>query len=98
MQILDYNYSTRAFSALISSPLLFKTKKGESGFLCWRFYGRFLSVKIASTAKPMIITTIMAMTEGTKYMSATDVGVGVGVAVAAGACATAKEVSVYDGQ
>jgi hypothetical protein len=40
MQILDYNYSTRAFSALISSPLLFKTKKGESEFFgCVVFMG-----------------------------------------------------------
>jgi hypothetical protein len=46
----------------------------------------------------MIITTIMAMTEGTKYVSATDVGVGVGVAVAAGACIMLKAVSVYDPQ
>jgi hypothetical protein len=47
------------------------------------FYGRFLSDKIASKAKPMIITTIMAMTAGTKYRLATDVGVAVGAAVAA---------------
>ncbi len=45
-----------------------------------------------------MITTNRPAIAGTKYMSATDVGVGVGVAVAAGACATAKEVSAFDGQ
>ncbi|MGD0995863.1 MAG: hypothetical protein ABR909_10120 [Candidatus Bathyarchaeia archaeon] len=33
--------STRAFSALISSPLLFKTKKGENGFLGCEFLWSF---------------------------------------------------------
>jgi len=32
MQILDYDYSTRAFSAPISSPLLLRLKKGEMDF------------------------------------------------------------------
>jgi hypothetical protein len=64
--------------------LFFKTKKGESDVFGLRFYGRFLSAKTASIAKPTIIMTIMAMTAGTKYMLATDVGVAVGAAVVDG--------------
>jgi hypothetical protein len=52
------------------------------------FYGLFLRDKIASKAKPMIITTIMAITAGTKYVSAADAGAEDGAAVAeAGALA-----------
>ena len=61
-----------------------RLKKGGSIVFVRRFYGRFLSAKTASTAKPTIIMTIMAMTAGTKYKVATDVGVAVGAAVAAG--------------
>ena len=56
---------TRAFSALISSPLLFKTKKGESDVFVWHFYGRFLSI----SSPTMAIATIMATVEMAKYIS-----------------------------
>ena len=75
---------TRAFSAPISSPLLFKTKKGGSVVFVWHFYGRFLSINKASTIATTMIRTNSPAIAGTKYMSATDVGVGVGAAVAAG--------------
>ena len=76
---------TRAFSALISSPLLFKTKKGgKYGFCLASFYGRFLSINRASTIATTMIKTNRPAIAGTKYMLATDVGVAVGAAVAAG--------------
>ena len=82
---------TRAFSAHISSPLLsnFKTKKGGNDVFVWRFYGRFLSIKRASTIKPTMIRTARPAIAGTKYMSATDVGVGVGVTTVAAGTTTA---------
>jgi hypothetical protein len=82
---------TRAFSALLSSPLLsnFKTKKGGSDVFVWRFYGRFLSINRASTIKPTMIRTARPAIAGTKYMSATDVGVGVGETVVAADTTTA---------
>ena len=69
-------------------------------FLVWLrgFYGRFLSDKTAKRAKPMIITTIMAMTAGTKYVLTTDAGAGVGVAAAEGAFCTVMAVSACDPQ
>jgi hypothetical protein len=89
---------TRAFSALILFSIAFlELKKGKVDFCLRGFYGRFLSAK-KSTAKPMIITTIMAMTAGTKYVLTTDAGAGVGVAVAAGACITVKAFCADDGQ
>jgi len=42
MQKLSFVNLTRAFSALLSSPLLFKTKKGGNDVSVWHFYGRFL--------------------------------------------------------
>jgi hypothetical protein len=86
---LLFNYpfvnSTRAFSALILFLLLFfKTKKGGSDVFVWHFYGFFLSINRASTIATMMITTIMPILIGTKYMSATDVGVAVGATVTAG--------------
>ena len=77
------------FDQSLLSPYSFlhwflRLKKGKMDFWVASFYGRFLSDKIASKAKPMIITTIMAMTAGTKYRLATDVGVAVGAAVVAG--------------
>ncbi len=36
---------------------------------------------VVSNAKPMIITTIIAMTEGTKYVSTTDAGAIIGTAL-----------------
>jgi len=60
--------STRAFSALISSPLLFKTKKGESGFFWLRgFYGRFLSI-ITIITPTMAIATIIAAAAAPIYI------------------------------
>lgn len=47
---------------------------------CLAFYGRFLIVK-NSKAKPTIITTIIAMTAGTKYVLTIVAGRGVGEAV-----------------
>jgi nicotinamide mononucleotide (NMN) deamidase PncC len=44
----------------------------------------------------MIIMTIMAMTEGTKYRSATDVGVAVGAAVADAGGEYSMEVSAVE--
>jgi hypothetical protein len=89
MQIHSFVNLTRAFSALLFSPLLFKTKKGGNDVFVWRFYGRFLSINRASTTKPMIIATIMPAIAGAKYMSATDVGVAVGVTVVAAGTTTA---------
>jgi hypothetical protein len=46
-------------------------------------YGLFLSINNASNANPMMMTMIMAMTDGTKYRSAVDgAAVEVGAAVA----------------
>jgi divalent metal cation (Fe/Co/Zn/Cd) transporter len=78
--------------------LFFKTKKGGNVVFVWHFYGRFLSINKARTARPTMITTNSPAIAGTKYMSATDVGVGVGVAVAAGAFIMLKVVSEDDGQ
>ncbi len=66
-------------------------------FLFFGFYGRFLSIKSASMAKPMMITIIISATAGTKQMSAADcagdwVGAGVG---AAGS--TAKNAAACEG-
>jgi hypothetical protein len=80
---------TRAFSAHISSPLLFKTKKGGNDVFVWHFYGRFLSISSITTARTMMIRTIMPAIAGTKYMSATDVGVGVGATTVAAGTTTA---------
>jgi hypothetical protein len=81
---------TRAFSALISFPLLFETKKGEISF-CFASlaYGRFLSISIASTATHMIMTiTTTATPNITVAVDAKPVtGEAVGAAVAAGALA-----------
>jgi hypothetical protein len=84
---------TRAFSALLSSPLLFKTKKGGNDVFVWRFYGRFLSINRASTIATMTIRTNRPAIAGTKYMSATDVGVGVGETAAGAGDTTTAEVS-----
>ena len=87
MQIHPFVNLTRAFSALLSFPMLsnFKTKKGGNDVFVWRFYGRFLSINRASTIATMAIRTNRPAIAGTKYMSATDVGVAVGAtAVAAG--------------
>ena len=42
------------------------------------------------------IATIMPLTAGTKYRSATDAGVGVGVGVGCGASSTSKAVSANE--
>jgi hypothetical protein len=89
MQVHPFVNLTRALSAHISSPLVFKTKKGGNDVFVWRFYGRFLSINRANTTKPMIIATITPAIAGTKYMSATDVGVGVGATAVAAADTTA---------
>jgi len=73
-------------------------EKGDICFSLTWVYGRFLSIISITKARTMIIRTNSPAIDGTKYMSATDCGVGVGAAVAAGACATAKEVSEFDGQ
>ena len=46
----------------------------------------------------MMITTIMAATAETKYMSTTDAGAGVGAVVADGAFITLKAACEYDPQ
>jgi hypothetical protein len=66
-----------------------RLKKGKCCFV-WCFYGRFLSAK-KRTANPIITTTIIAMTAGTKYVSTTDAGAGVvGAAVADGILADCR--------
>ena len=66
---------------------MMETKK-ERGFSLAIVYGLFLSISSAITANPIMIMTIIATTEGTKYRSAID-GAGVvaggAVDVAAGA-------------
>ena len=83
---------TRAFSALIfwslSNTFVFEgLKKGESGFcLASWVYGRFLSVKTASTAPIMIMTIITAAIPNSRLpVDASPVtGEGYGDAVGAG--------------
>ena len=59
------------------------TKKRKKGKLCLCLnYGRFLTVNNDSTANPSIMTTIMAIIAGRKYVSAIDAtGVAVGAVV-----------------
>ena len=59
---------TRAFSALISSPLLFKTKKGGSVVSVWHFYGRFLTA-VSIRTPTIAIATIIATAATPMYIS-----------------------------
>ena len=62
------------------------------------FYGRFLSIKSASTAKPTMTKTNRPAIAGTKYCSDVEIGTGVGAAVVAGAFITSKVACEYDPQ
>ena len=78
----------------ISSPLLFKTKKGENVVFVQHFYGRFLSI----SSPTMAIAMIMATVEMVKYISVGGkLTTGYGDAVGA-ACITAKAFCEDDGQ
>lgn len=59
-------------------------------------YGRFLRAK-KSVAKPMIITTIMAMTAGTKYVSTMDAGADVEAGLVGAGAIAVKNASADDG-
>ena len=56
MQLLIYDLKfNQSLLSPLSSPLLFKTKKGGSVVFVWHFYGRFLSINTVAMAIAMIM-------------------------------------------
>lgn len=98
MQILDYDYSTRAFSALIFFSIAFKTKKGKMDFWLCGFYGCFLSMSNPTMAIAMIIAMAAAAMYVIRSVVVARFDVGVAVGVTGGASCTYMAVSAYDGQ
>jgi hypothetical protein len=62
----NHGYFCEFYKSLLSpnffSIVFLVTKKGESEFWLRNFYGRFLSINIASIAPIIIITTMIAAT------------------------------------